>query len=147
MTAFTTFSKETFAAFRADDRTGPVHMLNLIRLHSQARYPDGRAMSGAEAYAAYGRISAPVFARLGGRIHWRGNFELGMIGPKDERWDVCFIAEYPSPAAFAEMLRDPVYREAMEHRIAAVADSRLVRFGVLPGGNSFGGETQLLSIE
>lgn len=139
MASFTTFSRETFAAFRADDRPGPVHMLNLIRLHAEARYPDGREATGAGAYACYGRISAPVLARLGGRIVWRGRFELGMIGPEDERWDICFIAEYPSPCAFADMLRDSVYREATEHRIAAVADSRLIRLGVLLGGTSFDG--------
>lgn len=135
--AYATFSKETFAAFRADDQTSPIHMLNLIRLHSEAQYADGRKASGAKAYAAYGQGSAPVFKRVGGRIHWRGTFELLMIGPESERWDICFIAEYPNPAAFAEMLRDPAYREAMEHRQAAVATSRLIRFGALPNGSSF----------
>ena len=71
-------------------------MLNLVRLRAQARYPDGRQATGAEAYAAYGRDSAPVFARLGGRIVWRGAFEQMLIGPAEERWDHCFIAEYPS---------------------------------------------------
>lgn len=140
MMDYTTFSKETFAAFRSDDRAGPVHMLNLIRLHARACYLDAREASGVEAYAAYGRTSAPVFARLGGRIVWRGKFELGMIGPADERWDVCFIAEYPSPAAFVEMFRDPVYREAMEHRQAGVADCRLVRLGQMTTGTAFSKE-------
>ncbi|EKF20028.1 DUF1330 domain-containing protein [Nitratireductor pacificus] len=135
--AYTTFSKETFAAFRADGRAGPVHMLNLIRLHPQARYPDGRTVSGQEAYEAYGRLSARAFARAGGRICWRGRFELSMIGPADETWDICFIAGYPSPEAFTEMLCDPGYREAMAHRQAAVADSRLIRFGVLSNGVRF----------
>jgi hypothetical protein len=56
-------------------------MLNLVRLHAQARYPDGRKATGAEAYAAYGRESGPVFTRLGGRIVWQGKFELMLIGP------------------------------------------------------------------
>ena len=72
-----------------------------------AAYPDGRKATGAEAYAAYGRESGPVFERLGGKIVWQGRFELMLIGPEDERWDHCFIAEYPSVAAFAEMIRDP----------------------------------------
>ena len=33
---------EAFAAFRADDRPGPIHMLNLVKLRAQAAYPDGR---------------------------------------------------------------------------------------------------------
>ena len=74
-------TKEVFAQFRANDRPGPIHMLNLVRLREEAAYPDGRKATGAEAYAAYGRESGPVFERLGGRIVWQGRFELMLIGP------------------------------------------------------------------
>ena len=131
-------TRETFAAFRADDRPGPVHMLNLVRLRARAAYPDGREATGAEAYAAYRRESLPVFSRLGGRVVWRGRFELMLIGPPDERWDLWFIAEYPSVAAFVAMIRDPVYREAVKHRQAAVEDSRLIRFAPGAVGVGFG---------
>ena len=138
MTGFIDPTKETFVQFRTNDRAGPIHMLNLVRLRDRAAYPDGRPATGAEAYAAYGRESGPVFTRLGGRIVWMGGFELMLIGPSDERWDHCFIAEYPSVAAFVEMIRDPVYREAVKHRQAAVEDSRLIRHAVLPVGKNFG---------
>jgi uncharacterized protein (DUF1330 family) len=131
-------TKETFAEFRSNDRAGPIHMLNLVRLHAQAKYPDGRKASGAEAYAAYGRESGPVFIRLGGKVVWQGQFELMLIGPSDERWDHSFIAQYPSVAAFVEMIKDPVYREAVKHRQAAVEDSRLIRLAPLPVGKTFG---------
>jgi uncharacterized protein (DUF1330 family) len=134
----TSFTAEGFAAFRANDRPGPIHMLNLVRLREKATYEDGRQASGAEAYAAYGRESAPVFARLGGRIVWRGSFEQVLIGPGEERWDLCFIAEYPSPEAFVAMIKDPEYRRAMLHRQAGVEDSRLIRTGPLPLGGNFG---------
>ena len=75
-------TKEVFAQFKANDRPGPIHMLNLVRLREQAAYPDGRKATGAEAYAAYGRESGPVFTRLGGRIVWQGRFELMLIGPQ-----------------------------------------------------------------
>src|SRR5258707_12745077 len=123
---------EVFAQCRANDREGPTHMLNLVRLREQAPYPDGRKATGWEAYAAYGKESGPVFERLGGRIVWQGRFELMLIGPQEERWDHCFIAEYPSVAAFAEMIPDPVYREAGKHRPATVEDSRLIPHAVLP---------------
>lgn len=141
MTGYVDPTKETFAEFRANDRPGPIHMLNLVRFRDKAAYEDGRDATGAEAYAAYGRDSAPVFARLGGRIVWRGSFELTVIGPADETWDECFIAEYPSVAAFVEMLRDPVYREAVKHRQAAVLDSRLIRLAPAEAGAGFGGES------
>ncbi len=141
MTAHIDPNKESFAQFRAADRPGPIHMLNLVRFRDRAAYPDGRAATGAEAYAAYGRDSFPVFSRLGGRIVWRGGFELMLIGPAEERWDECFIAEYPSVSAFVEMIRDPVYREAVKHRQAAVLDSRLIRMQPAASGQGFGGAT------
>lgn len=131
-------TRDTFGAFRRLPDTGPVHMLNLVRLRERAAYPDGRAASGREAYAAYGRESGPIFRRVGGRIAWSGDFELMLIGPADERWDICFIAEYPSAAAFVEMVKDPDYQKAVVHRQAAVEDSRLIRTAPRKGGADFG---------
>ena len=34
-------AKETFAAFRAKDRAGSIHMFNLVRFREKAAYPDG----------------------------------------------------------------------------------------------------------
>ena len=138
MTGFVDPTKETFAAFRASDRPGPIHMLNLVRLRARAAYPDGREATGAEAYAAYGRESAPVFSALGGSIVWRGKLELMLIGPETERWDLCFVAAFPSVAAFVSMIRDPVYRAAVKHRQAAVEDSRLIRLEPGAAGAGFG---------
>ena len=53
---------------QAVPRPGPIHMLNLVRLRDVAVYPDGRNVSGAEAYAAYCRESGPLFLRLGALI-------------------------------------------------------------------------------
>jgi uncharacterized protein (DUF1330 family) len=133
----TSFSKEAWKAFRSHARPGPIHMLNLIKLHDQAQYPDGRAATGVKAYAEYGRISAPILLRLGGQIVWRGKFEMMVVGPNSECWDICFIAEYPSVSEFTEMMRDPTYREAMTHRQAAVSDSRLVRMMPMVSGSGF----------
>lgn len=133
--------RETFARFRDLPTDQPIHMLNLIKLRAQAQYEDGRKATGAEAYAAYGRESGPVFQRLGGRQVWIGKPALMLIGPQDEAWDIAFIAEYPRAQAFIDMLRDPVYREAVKHRTAAVEDSRLLRLSPLAPGAIFG-ETQ-----
>jgi uncharacterized protein (DUF1330 family) len=131
-------TREKFGEFRGLTREGPVHMLNLVHLRERAAYPDGRQASGAEAYAAYGRESGPIFRRVGGRIAWSGAFELMLIGPSDERWDHCFIAEYPSGAAFVEMVKDTEYQKAVVHRQAAVKDSRLIRLQPKPAGQGFG---------
>ena len=138
MTGFVDPTKERFGAFKEMDREGSIHMLNLVRFRERAVYPDGRDVSGADAYRAYARESGPVLKRLGGRQVWIGKPELTLIGPTDETWDIAFIAEYPSVAAFVEMLRDPAYREAVKHRQAAVADSRLIRMQPGIAGETFG---------
>src|SRR5262249_59755480 len=91
-------TKEVFAQFRKSDRPGPIHMLNLVRLREQAAYPDGRKATGAEAYAAYGRESRPVFERLGGRIVWQGRVEPVLVGPQEGGLGHCFLAEDPNAA-------------------------------------------------
>jgi uncharacterized protein (DUF1330 family) len=139
VTAYIDPTKEQFKEFHERTRPGSINMLNLVFLHEQAKYSDGRKATGAEAYAAYGRESLPVFSRLGGRIVWQGKFELMLIGPASgENWDHVFVAEYPSVEAFVEMIRDPVYREAVKHRQAAVQTSRLIRLKPLAPGKGFG---------
>lgn len=132
--------KERYAAFKDIGGDGPIHMLNLVRLREKAAYPDGRVATGLEAYQAYGRETAGVFARVGGRQHWIGKFQQTLIGPADERWDLVFIAEYPNQQAFIDMLKDPEYREAVKHRQAAVEDSRLIRTSPRTPGKRFGAE-------
>lgn len=137
MSAYVDPDKAQFQAFVASPCKGPVQMLNLIKLRAEAAYGDGHTASGAEAYRRYGKEAEPVFRRLGGRQIWRGQFELMVIGPGDERWDFAFIAEYPNSDAFIEMVRDPAYQLAVRHRQAAVADSRLIRFQPQGSGAGF----------
>ena len=121
-----------FDAFKALPRDTVIHMLNLVRFKDKAAYPGnhplaGQQLSGAEAYRHYGADSGPVFERVGGRVIWTGTMEAMLIGPGAEHWDAVFIAEYPGSGAFMEMVTDPVYREAVIHRQAAVETSRLIR--------------------
>src|SRR5579863_3380517 len=109
-------SHAQFDAFKALPRDTPIQMLNLIRLKPLADYPEGHpnhgsGMTGAEAYRAYGRDSAEVFARVGGRQVWVGRPETVVTGPEGEAWDLAFIAEYPSASAFLAMVTDPAYRQ------------------------------------
>jgi uncharacterized protein (DUF1330 family) len=131
-------SREQLRAFQGIAREGPIQMLNLVRFRERALYLDGREATGAEAYRAYAAASAAPFARVGGRQRWIGRFELTVIGPETEQWDAVFIAEYPSAAAFVAMLRDPEYREAVKHRQAAVATSRLIRLAPDSPGDALG---------
>ena len=130
---------EQFQQFKNLPRDTPIMMLNLISLNQQANYKDGRVATGAEAYQFYGKESGPIFADVGGTILWRGQPECVVIGPKDEHWDIAFIAHYPTAGAFLAMVVNPDYRAIVFHRQAAVRDSRLIRMGEAPDGTGFSG--------
>ncbi|MFT4792377.1 MAG: hypothetical protein ACJAVR_001736 [Paracoccaceae bacterium] len=135
-------TRAQFDAFKALPRDQPIEMLNLVAFRRIAAYPEdhpnhAKAMTGAEAYAAYGRDSGPIFARLGGEIIWRGTMDAMLIGPQDAHWDACFIARYPNAGAFLAMVTDPDYQKAVVHRQAAVQTSRLIRCAPSSGGNGF----------
>ncbi|MES2035247.1 MAG: DUF1330 domain-containing protein [Pseudomonadota bacterium] len=136
-------TRPQFDAFKALPRDQPIQMLNLVRVRPLADYPadhpnHGKGLTGLDAYRAYGRESAGIFKRVGGRQIWAGRPQTVVTGPADERWDLAFIAEYPNAGAFLEMVTDPAYREIVRHRTAGVADSRLIRLEPVEAGEWFG---------
>lgn len=135
--------REAWETFKSLPRDQPIHMLNLVRLRHVAEYPaghpnHGQGLTGLDAYRAYGRTTAAIFKRLGGRQVWAGKPQVTLTGPESEAWDLAFIAEYPNADAFIAMVRDPEYRELVQHRTAGVADSRLIRLSPLEPGEGFG---------
>ena len=136
-------TREAMAAFRDLSADQPIAMINLLRFRETAAYPadhpdHAAALTGAEAYAAYGRAAAAPFARSGGSQVWLGRPDLTLIGPADETWDLAFIIRYETAEAFLTMVRDPEYQLAVVHRQAAVADSRLIRCEPRVAGAGFG---------
>lgn len=143
MTAHIDPDRQAWEIFKALPKDEPIQMLNLVRVKPLADYPEGhpdhgKGLTGLEAYRAYGRTTAPIFARLGGRQIWAGKPQVMVTGPQDESWDLAFIAEYPSAEAFIAMVRDPDYRGFVQHRTAAVEDSRLLRLSPVEPGEGFG---------
>lgn len=125
-------ARAAFEAFKGMSRDTPIEMLNLLRFRDQAIYPPDHGcaalgLSGAEAYARYGKESGPIFREVGGSVVWSASPDLVVIGPEDEKWDALFVARYPSAGAFMAMETDLRYREAVKHRQAAVLTSRLIR--------------------
>lgn len=141
--AFVDPERAQFELFKSLDRNQPIEMLNLVRFRERAEYPADHPLaraelSGAEAYANYGRDTSAIIARLGASIVWRGTFQSVLIGPEGETWDEMFVARYPTAHAFLDMVTDPDYRKAVVHRQAAVLTSRLIRTSPAEGGATFG---------
>ena len=136
-------TRDQFDAFKDLPRDRPIEMLNLVTFRDLANYPGDHelardGLTGAQAYALYGKHSAPVLTKVGGTILWRGGFETMLIGPGDEVWDAVFIARYPDANAFLAMVTDPDYQRAVIHRQAAIKTSRLIRCAPADGGAAFG---------
>jgi uncharacterized protein (DUF1330 family) len=104
---------------------GPIVMVNLLRFKDEAGPPD-EGVSGAEAYARYAAAIPPFLERAGGRLLNAVACQEGVIGPHDHEWDMVALVEYPSREAFLGMVTDPEYLEIHQHRVAALADSRLI---------------------
>lgn len=136
-------TRTQFDAFKGLDRDHPIEMLNLVRFRDLALYPNNHTLArngltGADAYRLYGKHSAPVLAKVGGSILWRGTYQTMLIGPEAETWDAVFIACYPTGHAFLAMVSDPAYQVAVIHRQAAVLTSRLIRCAPAKVEDSFG---------
>lgn len=126
-------SRENWEAFKALPRDAPIHMLNLIKYRELADYPPGhpnhgKGLSGREAYAIYGTAFQALVADDGAAMVWQAPLECVVTGPPGE-WDEAFVMGYPDSGTFMAMVKNPRYvAEALPHRTAAVADSRLIRF-------------------
>jgi len=109
---------EVFKAFlerSQSDEDGPVVMLNLLALK-----PDG----GREKYMEYGAAVAPLLERVGGRPTFTANGAGALIGG-DRAWDLVLLVEYPSRAAFLEMIGSPEYEAIAHLRTEALTASEL----------------------
>ena len=94
--------------------SGTIWMWNLLRFTDD----DGRA-----SYERYLKEVRPLVEQRGGRILLRSRGELTVIGP--ETWDEAIVVEYPSRAAFLDMVSSPEYRAILHLRQDALDDSRL----------------------
>ena len=129
------------------DPLKPFVMLNLLRFRDVAAYADGRSdppCSGRDAY--FGRY-VPAFGRVAAndaiRPIWLGGVAAGLVTPPDEAWDVVVLVHYPTFQAFRDVVESRSYlSEAAPHRLASLADWRLVANVEWPLPESRGGGAQ-----
>ena len=111
---------EQFKQLAADAATdtGPVVMLNLLKF---------KPGDGAREYNTYGDTARRMVERTGGRLIYAGRCEQVLIGDNDANdWDAIAVVEYPSRKAFLEMVSQPDYAKAHEHREAGLERTVLI---------------------
>ncbi len=133
MTAYIDPSRENWLVFKDLPRDRPIHMLNLLKFRDVADYPaghpnHGKGLTGREAYAIYEQAFQALVADDGAAMIWHAPLECMVTGPEGE-WDAGFAMGYPHSGVFMAMVKNQRYvDEALPHRTAALADSRLIRF-------------------
>lgn len=121
--------KQQFDEFFATGDDGPYVMVNLLKFKDRAVYEDDPSIdiSGKEAYEIYGAEVTKLVEAGGGRIVFDGDVTGIIVGEVEELWDVVALAEYPSKAAFMEMMLSPEWAAIERHRTAGLAGQLNIR--------------------
>jgi uncharacterized protein (DUF1330 family) len=104
---------EQFQQLAQAPDNGPVVMLNLLKFKARAHAGEG---TGEQAYRRYGDDAVRMIEERGGRVLWQGRADQILIGDPAQDWDTVVLVEYPSRAAFLEMVSNPEYLKSHEHR-------------------------------
>lgn len=122
-------SMEQASAFFGGPENGPFVMVNLLKFKDKAEYADGSDsdLSGAKAYARYGKAIQACLAAVGGRQIYAGNVTGLMIGEVEDQWDMIALVEYPSLSAMQKMMSSPEYKAIETHRKAGLAGQLNIR--------------------
>jgi uncharacterized protein (DUF1330 family) len=116
-------NRDQFAALAGAPDEGPVTMLNLLKFKPRAGDGEG---SGREAYGRYGDAVVKMVEDRGGRLLWAGSADQILIGDPAQDWDWVALVQYPSRKAFIEMVTQPEYEQAHEHREAGLERTILI---------------------
>jgi uncharacterized protein (DUF1330 family) len=121
--------KEQIASFFGGPENGPFVMVNLLKFKETAEYADGSDadLSGARAYARYGKGIQACLAAVDGKQIYAGPVTGLMIGEVEELWDMVALVEYPSLAAMQKMMSSPEYQAIEVHRKAGLAGQLNIR--------------------
>jgi uncharacterized protein (DUF1330 family) len=103
---------------------GPVVMVNLVRFRDRSL--DGHG-TGKDAYLRYSRAVMPMIKARGGGVLWAGDAEGAAFGQvAGGCWSYVVLVQYPSRAAFLDMVTSPEYAGANVHRENGVDDHVIV---------------------
>lgn len=121
---------EQVKAFLARHPEGePVFMLNLLKFKARATYHDGEDISGAEAYARYGKAFGELVAAKnidGAHSVFGGKMGAWLIGQGEGEWDSVAIFRYPDAKTMFETVSSDEYRQIHKHRKAGLAGQLLI---------------------
>lgn len=119
-------------ALFSKDIKGEVVMLNMIKYKVIADYSEHvelapkLTITGEQAYQLYRQHTQPFLEKSGGEVIFMGSAGDYFIGPSETSWDLVFLVKQKSLQHFMAFATNEEYLAGIGHRVAAVADSRLL---------------------
>ena len=108
---------EQIQALVARPADAPVVMVNLLQFRE----------GGRESYLQYAAEVGPHLQRVGGTVRYTGTAPSQVIGDGEKPWwDAILIVEYPSPAAFLDMVSNEDYLKIHQYRAHALDRGDLI---------------------
>ena len=99
-------------------------MLNLLRYQDDE---GGGAGGGEQAYRRYGDEAVKMVEERGGSVVWMGKPDQVLIGDESaNQWDAVALVSYPNRKAFLDMVSQPEYEKAHEHRERGLSDTVVI---------------------
>lgn len=109
---------EQIQALMASTHEGPVQMINLLAF---------RPGDGIASYERYAAEVAPLLDAVGARLVAMSSMRQTVIGEGERPWwDAILTVEYPSIAAFLEMVQSEAYQAISHHRANALERAELI---------------------
>jgi uncharacterized protein (DUF1330 family) len=129
-------SEEVLDWLLNSDHEGPFHMVNLLKFHGEANYPEdyqGERGTGLDAQRRYTETIVNLVMQLGIRPVVR-NQVVGAVGwlGENQDWDMITVNYYPDRDSFFKLVRSETYQSAGVHKHAAL--ERTMTIVTLPGG-------------
>ena len=115
-------NEEELQKFMQQPDENSVVMINLLKFKKNAENGE----PGIASYFRYMQNAAPFLAKVGGKLLWHGVTDQYIIAGQDDRWDRVLLVEYPSRAAFLQMINMPEFQAIQHDRIAALEDTVLI---------------------
>ena len=100
------------------DSEAPVFMVNLLKF---------KQPGGLDSYLQYGAGVAPILEAVGATVRFAGATPSVVASEEGAPWwDVMLVVEYPSPAAFLDMVTSDEYALVAPHRDGALERGDLI---------------------
>ena len=116
---------KNFLKMRTQYEGRPIYMVNLIKYHDIAQYPEGyegKKVSGKKALAKYGRIAMKYNRKHEnyGKFSGEAKSTIADNTGKETKWNIVAIVRYDSRESMQKFISEKAFKQGIEHKDASL---------------------------